>query len=231
MHEMVAVTLTMRCMAIIYPRADLRPSKLELLAPWLPTRAWHRGPATGEPARVAAYRFDDPAGEVGIETLLIQAGDGPLYQVPLTYRAAALDRGDEWLIGRAEHSVLGPRWIYDGCGDPVYAAALTAIIVTGGGGADLLVDVDGRQEAPPPSMTVRGTGHPGADAPLRAAIARVDDRDPTVVVTDFAELVVHRVLDNARGANVAAFTGLTGLTGRWPGQQTPALLAELGGPS
>src|SRR5688572_28896 len=60
---------SMRGMAILYPKADLQPSKLELLAPWLPTRAWYRGPAGPTLTRVAGYRFDDPEGEVGVETL------------------------------------------------------------------------------------------------------------------------------------------------------------------
>ena len=63
-------------MAILYPQATLRPTKLELLTPWMPTRAWYRGPAEPVLTRVAGYRFDDPGGEVGIETLLVQAGDG-----------------------------------------------------------------------------------------------------------------------------------------------------------
>jgi hypothetical protein len=36
--------------------------------------------------RVGAYRFDDPVGEVGIETHLVRAGERLLH-VPLTYRA------------------------------------------------------------------------------------------------------------------------------------------------
>ena len=79
--------------------------------------------------------FDDPAGAVGIETMLVMAGSGPVYQVPLTYRDAALEHGDDWLVGIAEHSVLGRRWVYDACGDPVYAAVLTSAIFAGAGQA------------------------------------------------------------------------------------------------
>src|SRR5215213_286445 len=108
-------------MALLH-QAELRPSKLELLAAWLPTREWHRGPLTAGLTRVAAYRFDDPAGEVGIETMLVRAGNGPLVQAPLTYRGAPMEGAERWLIGTMEHSVLVSRWVYDGCGDPVYAA-------------------------------------------------------------------------------------------------------------
>lgn len=62
-----------RAMAIIY-NATLNPSKLDLLNAWLPSRPWFTGVADVQ--RVGAYRFDDPAGEVGIEAFLLQASDG-----------------------------------------------------------------------------------------------------------------------------------------------------------
>ena len=72
--------------------------------------------------------------------MLVRAGNGPTYQVGLTYRDAPLDGGEPWLIGTTEHSVLGRRWVYDGCGDPVYVAALTEVIYSGGVQADAEVD-------------------------------------------------------------------------------------------
>lgn len=219
-----APATSMRCMAVLYPQADLRPSKLELLTPWLPTRAWYRGPVAPELRRVAGFRFDDPAGEVGIETVLIQAGDGPLYQVPLTYRGAPLDGSDEWLVGTTDHSVLGPRWIYDACGDPVYASVLATTILTGAGEAEEFVRVDGREERREPGMTVRGSGNPGADAPAINAIVRVDDCDPTLVVTDSVELAVSRVLNGTRGTGQDERAVLTGT---WSGQVAPVLLARV----
>jgi len=115
-------------MALLH-RAELHPTKLELLAGWLPGRRWYRERSAAGLVRVSSYRFDDPAGAVGIETMLVMAGDGPIYQVPLTYRGAPLEDGDGWLVGTAEHSVLGRRWVYDACGDPVYVAALTSAIL------------------------------------------------------------------------------------------------------
>ena len=56
-------------MALMY-QATLRPTKLELLAAWLPGRSWYGGPV-GEVRRVATFRFDDPAGSVGMENLQI----------------------------------------------------------------------------------------------------------------------------------------------------------------
>jgi hypothetical protein len=210
-------------MAILYPQADLRPTKLELLTHWLPTRAWYCRPAAPELTRVAGYRFDDPAGEVGIETLLIQVGDGALYQVPLTYRGAPLEGHDKWLIGTSDHSVLGLRWIYDGCGDPLYASVLTTTIVTGASEAEEFNNVDGREERREPSMTVRGGGVRGTAAPHISGIVRIEDDDPTVIVTESLELAVIRGLDR---------TGIAGqsepgiLTGTWSGQFASVLLAK-----
>jgi hypothetical protein len=222
----------MRGMAILYPKADLQPSKLELLAPWLPTRAWYRGPAGPTLTRVAGYRFDDPEGEVGVETLLVRAGDeGPVYQVPLTYRGTPLDGADAWLIGTSQHSVLGPRWIYDACGDPVYAGVLATAIITGAGGAEEVEHVDGQQRRREPGMAVRGSGTADTDAPPFAPIAHVEDGDPTLILTDSVGLAVHRVLEAAAGGHDPAAgghdPGPAVLTGTWRGQTDPLVLAEV----
>ena len=60
-------------MAVI-EQATLRPSKAEALAAWLPDQPWS-GVVAGAPLEVVGqFRFDDPAGEVGIEVLLLGAG-------------------------------------------------------------------------------------------------------------------------------------------------------------
>ena len=206
-------------MALLH-RAELHPTKLELLSLWLPQRPWYRGPAVPDLSRVVGFRFDDPAGEVGIETLLVRAADGPLWQAPLTYRAAPAEGLERWLLGTAEHSVLGTRWIYDGCGDPVYASALAGTIVTGDGQAEEFVDVDGQLQRREPSMSVAGSGT--ATAPAVDAVARVVDEDPTVIVTDSVELAVMRVLADSGAEPDGRLT----LTGTWDGQATPLLLAR-----
>src|ERR1700749_423353 len=116
-------------MALVH-HATLSPTKQELVAAWLPTRNW--GGRRTIQDKLAEYRFDDPDGEVGIETILFRCDDGTLVQVPLTHRAAPLDGADDLLVGTADHSFLGPRWVYDGCGDPVWARALATAILTGG---------------------------------------------------------------------------------------------------
>ena len=128
--------------------AILKPSKLELLAGWLPAQEWFVGDSE-DLARVASYRFVDPEGDVGIETILVRSL-GVTYQVPLTYRAEPLDEADDSLIGIMEHSVLGTRYTYDAVGDPVYQVELMRVIHEGDTEADL-----SRGEK---SMTVLGSG-------------------------------------------------------------------------
>jgi hypothetical protein len=203
-------------MALIH-RATLRPTKLELLSAWLPARPWFTA-TPGEVARVAAYRFDDPADAVGIETMLVRAGDGPVHQVPLTYRDAPLDDAEDWLLGTTEHSVLGKRWVYDGTGDPVYIAALASAVLCGTGQAEEFTQVDGGLERREPSMDVSSTA--AGTVPRIGAVSRVAGDDPVVIVTDTVELTVVRrpVAGTALGGAV--------LTGSWPGQEAPVPLAS-----
>jgi hypothetical protein len=205
-------------MALLH-QAELTPTKLELLAAWLPTRAWYRGLAGVELLRVAGYRFDDPAGEVGVETILVQAGDGPLVQVPLTYRGAPLPDAEAFLVGTTDHSVLGKRWVYDACGDPVYANVLTAVIRTGGGQAEEFVDMTGELVPRKTPMVVAGSGTDPTSPTV--TIVRVADGDPTLIVTDGPVLSIRRILNGTADAAVSDLT----LTGTWPGQDTPVVLA------
>src|SRR5690349_6499081 len=138
-------------MALLH-RTTLSPTKLELLSAWLPTRRWFQG--EGDVERVAGFRFDDPAGAVGMETMLVRSGDGPVHQVPLTYRAAPLTGAEDFLVGTAEHGTLGKRWVYDACGDPVYAAALARVILGGEGQAEEYFEDDGQRVYREPSMTI-----------------------------------------------------------------------------
>ncbi|MEV4417867.1 hypothetical protein [Catellatospora sp. NPDC049609] len=205
-------------MALLH-RAYLRPTKLELLTAWLPGRPWFAGDATAAVERVSACRFDDPDGAVGIETLLVRAGDGPILHAPLTYRGAPLPGGDAFLLGTTEHEVLGKRWVYDACGDPVYAAALAHAVLTGGGQAEEYFEVDGRKEVREAAMTVTGSGA-GDPAPGIGTLVRTVDGDPTTVVTDTVELAVARVV------GAAPLPAGETLTGNWPGLAAPVLLAS-----
>lgn len=179
--------------------AALTPDKMQLLTAWLPSRDWFTGDAD-DLDRVASYRFVDPDGEVGIETLIVRSND-VTYQVPLTYRDAPLDEARSAFIGTMEHSVLGTRYVYDATGDPVYVAELLRVIREGDTEADL-----SRGEK---TMTVRGSGvMPVANAAT-----------PT--------LRVARVLDEAHVLNRTGALGF--LEGEWEqdGQRRTAVVAVL----
>src|SRR5215217_6102079 len=126
-----------RCHVVgkVHAGATLTPHFRDFLPIWLARQPWYLGtPAPAPPAvrPVGFFRFEDPAGEVGIETHLVEA-DGVLYQIPLTYRSAPLPTIDgHALVTTAEHSVLGTRYIYDGQADPVWLARLLAIIDANG---------------------------------------------------------------------------------------------------
>ena len=206
-------------MALIH-KATLSPTKVELLAAWLPSRSWYQGVAGDKIERVAAYRFDDPEGEVGIETLLVSADDGTTYQVPMTYRGVRLDGADDFLIGIVEHSVLGRRWVYDAPGDLVYAEALAQALLTGSGQAQEFIEVDGHLQPREPSMTITTSNITDfVEARAVTAITGVDSADPTVIETDKLTLTIPRRPDQA-----TAYPGAT-LLGTWPGRPTPTPLA------
>ena len=117
-------------MAIIH-RTTLTPGKLELLAEWLPDQPWYRRGRGPELAKAGGFRLDDPAGEVGIEFMVVTDGSGDSavsYLTPLTYRASALAGADGALVGTTEHGVLGRRWVYDGLADPVLVGQLVALL-------------------------------------------------------------------------------------------------------
>ncbi|GAA3246518.1 maltokinase N-terminal cap-like domain-containing protein [Nonomuraea helvata] len=118
-------------MAVIH-HTTVKPTKLELLTSWLPSRPWYVGGAGGPAlAKAGGFRLDDPEGEVGIEFMVVADASGthPIsYLVPLTYRGAPLDGAEHALVGTMEHGVLGRRWAYDGCHDPVLVAQLLPLI-------------------------------------------------------------------------------------------------------
>jgi len=92
-------------MAVLHP-ATITPTKPELLDDWL----------GGRTEILGAYRYDDPAGEVGVEAFVVRRGEELLHAV-LTYRGAPLDGPTQ--VATMEHSTLGERWVYDGTADPV----------------------------------------------------------------------------------------------------------------
>lgn len=112
-------------MPVVYPGATITPHFRDFLPDWVAEQRWYRSSGRPSLRMIGAFRFEDPAGEVGIETHLLTDG-AVLYQVPMTYRGAGL--AGAGLIATTEHSVLGTRWIYDGVTDPVWVAQLLRLI-------------------------------------------------------------------------------------------------------
>ena len=166
-------------MAIIH-RATITPTKLELLDEWLGEDL----AGSDELQQVASYRFDDPAGEVGIEALLVTRG-GAVRQAVLTYRAAPLDGAEDHLITTMDHSALGQRWIYDAQGDPVAIAAYQRALAGQQEQAALeIYDGDtlvGTRE-PTVELTVSdpATSPDGLDVHLATDIGSADPAGPTL---------------------------------------------------
>ncbi|WP_203336374.1 maltokinase N-terminal cap-like domain-containing protein [Nocardioides limicola] len=185
-------------MAILH-RATMKPPKLALLADWLPDQPWLSADVVGEPRLVASYRFDDPAGEVGMEGMILDVA-GERIHGAFTYRGAPLAQAEDFLVGTTEHSVLGTRWVYDAAGDPVFTAELTRVIRTGGTQAEQFVATPGGLEPRPTTAHVRGSG--GTAGVLPVLVRRLDH---------------HPEPDES----------CPRLTGTWEGQDEPVLLAYL----
>lgn len=212
-------------MALLYD-AVLRPSKSELIAAWAPTQPWFVGDTTAEVERVASFRFDDPDGEVGVETLLVRFGTGPLLQIPLTYRGAPFEGGENELVGTMSHSVLGDRWVYDATGDPIYLAVVAAVALNGGHEADQFEQRDGGLLPVASTAAVRGNGIPGTPVPkLASTIETTSTAGTTIATAGALRVTVVRVLD---GTSTAALENVAAtVTSIWPQQSTPQLLVTV----
>ncbi|MDT9697065.1 maltokinase N-terminal cap-like domain-containing protein [Streptomyces sp. P17] len=205
-------------MAIIH-HTTLKPSKLDLLTTWLPARPWYAGDGAPELTKAGGFRLDDPEGEVGIEFMVVGDADGVTYLVPLTYRGAPLDGAEHALVGTMEHGVLGKRWAYDGCHDPVLVAELFAL-------------VEGRAQAQAQSIDntpdheiARSYTGPGG---LRPQGPAVEDKSGTeITAQDGTTLRLHR----RPGLPDAPPPGVVGhVSGHWTapdGTRVRALFAEL----
>ena len=154
-----------------------------------------------------------------METHLLGTADGQVLQVPLTYRGAPRTSGEDSLVTTMTHTVLGDRWIYDGCHDPVYVRALLTAILTGGREADLFAATPAGLVLEPATTHVRGSGSlPTAEVPRPRALEVTHDGTSTRIRAGVA-LTLLRV--------PAAGTARSSLTGTWPGQEAPQLLATI----
>jgi hypothetical protein len=130
--------------------------------------------------------------------------------LPSTARARPLGGAEAHLIGTSDHSVLGRRWVYDGCGDPVWAATLAAAILTGGTQSDMYFEQDGERVDVPPRMRVHGSGSPGVALPEVTSIDSVTD-EGTVTVVRAGDLTL--TLVRVVGSRVEGDRTLTGQVG------------------
>jgi hypothetical protein len=215
-------------MALLY-QATLNPTKMELLQAWVPTQPWSGGSeqsdGSAELESVGSYRFDDPEGEVGVETHLVRAADGRLLHVPVTYRAAPLPGAEAFLVGTADHSVLGERWVYDACADPVYVSALATAILRGGTQADIEVMTDDGPRLWESTTKVSGSGSPDAQVPPVGVVQPTTEGATTVIGTTGFTLFVVREIEATD--DPAPPGPQKTLQGTWPGRETAALLAYL----
>ncbi len=183
-------------MALLH-EATISPRKDELIEPWLRTRSWWDGVAERGP--VASFRLDDPAGQVGMECFLFGSAEKSTLFVPVTYRGTPLPGAEPSLIGTMEHSVLGTRYVYDACADPVFVATVLDTIRTGGRQADLQLHLaDGTEVVREPNATARGEGAatvPAHDPAL--PVSPTDGTDRTTIDSDGWTLTVLRRLGDA----------------------------------
>lgn len=212
-------TLRLGAMAIVH-RATLTPSKMELLQQWLPNQTWFAENGPPDLKRVGSFRFDDPDGDVGIETILVASGSA-VFQVPLTYRGSPLPGADLFLIGTMEHSFLGTRWIYDAAGDPVYVSALAVTILTGEPQADQSFEVEGRLESIPESVHLQSTGTPDVSVPTICSTVSDTVDGVTTIHAGELDLSVSRVLKLVEETLEQRV-----LTATWSEQTMPVQLAS-----
>ncbi|MFD5098786.1 maltokinase N-terminal cap-like domain-containing protein [Streptomyces albidochromogenes] len=216
-------------MAVIH-NTTLSPTKLELLTSWLPSRPWYDGDAR-EPrlARAGGFRLDDPDGEVGIEVIVVTDTSGPRpvsYLVPLTYRGRPLDGADDALVGTMEHGVLGRRWAYDACHDPVFVTQLLALIE----GRVHAQDQD-TSDTPDREVVRSCAGDGPTPVSFSAEAVADDDAGTEVPVARGLALRLHRVLRSAPDGRAVPPRGATGhVAGAWSlpdGNRARALFAVL----
>jgi predicted trehalose synthase len=181
---------------------------------------------------------------VGIETLLVvdESGDSPvLYQVPLTYRGAPLEGGHDALVGTMQHSVLGPRWVYDGPRDPVYATqllelALGRAVPQAGGASDTPEpNVRGERHATAPDVRVVGSRVLSGEQSNTSVIYECVDADGhprplickvfrTLQEGENPDVVVQGALAESGSARVPAMAG--SVSAQWPSVADPERAAH-----
>ena len=150
-----------------------------------------------------------------MECFLFGSASGSTLFVPVTYRAEPLPGSEANLLGTMEHSVLGTRYVYDACADPVFVATVLQMMRSGGRQADLLLRrADGTEVAREPNATATGEGVstvPQHDPSL--PVSPMDESDRTKITgTDFELTLMRRLGPAPQGpALTGSFEGGTDL--------------------
>ena len=193
-------------MAFVHRDATLRPTKIDIVRQWLTAADWFdAAPETVVTSPPLSYRFDDPAGKVGIEALVVPY-EGRFIQLPLTYREAPLDGAQQWLLTTMEHSVLGRRWIYDGVGDPALVTAFVSSIAGGASSATLEFGPDDQPQTAATSIQARGTGSKPMTTPFEVVSVERSEAVSTVH-TAAGVLRIPHLLDPAAQVSAMALVG------------------------
>lgn len=145
---------------------------------------------------------------------------GALYNVPLTYRAAPSPELAGSLIGVMDHSVLGPRYVYDGLGDDRFITVLAGVAACGYGQALGFAEHEGRWFAVPDKMLVRGAASIPGRVAVDGFVIESSDADQVVLTNDRLQMTVFRRLETRPAP-------LVGLTATWPGQPDPVALVSI----
>jgi hypothetical protein len=217
-------------MAILH-RAEVTPTKIELVQSWAPHQPFFEGDVESELSVLASFRYDDPLGEVGVETLIVRVAEDELLHIPVTYRGAPLDGGEPWLIGTMEHSVLGSRWVYDATGDPAYIAEMASAAFSGATEVDQFVQVDGTLEPRDSTAHAVGSGSVAREiaVPSPASVVSSFDGRATVVETGDLKLAIARRISEQTTDALEGYepegSDAASISATWEGQHTPFRLA------
>ncbi|WIM67860.1 hypothetical protein QP027_00180 [Corynebacterium breve] len=103
---------------------------------------------------VGSYTFDDPANQVGIETLVGNDLDGRLMQFPVTYIAE--DTHSEATLAEIDHSTLGKRFVVPATASETAVREYIRVILNGTEGTAVAAE-----EAP--AIEVEGSGEGPAE--------------------------------------------------------------------
>ncbi|MGK0226617.1 MAG: hypothetical protein ACI8XD_001435, partial [Thermoproteota archaeon] len=157
----------------------------------------------------------------GIETHLVKSGADVLH-IPLTYRSEPLGGAEEWGIGTLDHSVLGKRWVYSGCADPVYATELIRAILTGGTQVEQYFEEGEERLYRESTATVLGSGAADTPVPKISGVHAESFDADTLIDAGGVQVVVRHGLSTPEPDSASGT-----LSGIWSGTVTPVVLAYL----